>query len=194
MRLFVGTLLGSSTQSFFDRFIAELVSAEPRLLRPIPKHSAHLTCVFCADVPETATEALGEAVRRVAAVQRSFLIELAPPHVLVAGRAPRLMSADLAHGAAAFLQLTEMVMREIARSCTGLDFRSTRSAHVTLARFRRGANREDAQRVTRALEHLRGHGQKREEGVHRLQIIESTLTSAQPVYDVKVDVPFSESP
>jgi len=193
VRLFVGAFLTQPNQSFYDHFVARLVATEPGVLRPIPSRSVHLTCVFCADVPDPFVDEFNEAARAVAAGQHSFLIGVVAPQVLLAGRTPRLVSADIADGHASLDRMTASLVESLVTRCPGLDLRPTRSPHLTLARFRRQATREDAERVTGLLERVGGAEMRREERVSRLQVIESTLTSAQPIYKVRLDAPFLDA-
>ena len=189
MRLFVGTLLSSSPQRFYDHFIKELIREHGESLKGIPERSAHLTYAFCADADDRAVEALLRAVKQTTGGHSSFEIGLDSPHVVSAGARPRLVCADILSGEAALQRLIADLLSTLRLACPGLPLSPSRAPHVTLARFRKQARRSDAQAVSRSLAARPGAGVSATDQIAHVQVVASTLTPSGPVYEVRAQVP-----
>jgi 2'-5' RNA ligase len=183
MRLFACSLLGEDNQAFYDDHVARLVGASRGLLRPIPRSSAHLTYAFLPAVSETDYE-------RIAATIDAdehpvpIAIRLGHPIVLYSRKQPRLVCVDVLGGRPELQALAERVVAALERACPAVRLDAARTLHVTLARFRRDAARNDG----RAVEALLGSSEltgERQDTISQIQVVESSLMPGGPVYTVR---------
>jgi 2'-5' RNA ligase len=183
MRLFTCTLLGEDNRAFYDEHVAALVRASGGLLRPIPRSTAHLTYAF---LPAVSDEDFGRLVAAIDALERRapITIRLGRPKVLYARRQPRLVCVDVVSDGHELAVLAETVVGVVKRACPASRLDAARSMHVTLARFRRDAARKDGQTVESVLA-TSSLSTEREETVSRIDVVESSLTPAGPVYTVR---------
>jgi 2'-5' RNA ligase len=188
MRLFVGTLLSRSNQDFYDRFIQDLVHRHRESLRGIPERTAHLTYAFCAEANDQGVEAILAALKQTAAAHHPFEIALAAPHVVSAGRQPRLVCADICRGEGPLRRLTDDLLARLQRTCPDLPVTPSRTPHVTLARFRKQAKRSDAQAVSHSLTGGQRPALSTSDEIEHLHLVSSTLTPGGPVYEIRAQV------
>lgn len=182
MRLFIGTILDDDNQRFYRRLAGDLIARHGRLLRHVPPGSVHVTHAFGGEVPEDRLDDVRRVVENLAARTAPIDIALGPPRVQFAGRDARLLCADVGEGAGALRALVAALEEALARACAAVAWKPTRSPHVTIARFRRGARRGDAGAVAASLPPA--DGLVRADRVAHLQIVESRLSSAGAEYAV----------
>jgi 2'-5' RNA ligase len=183
MRLFICTLLSDDNQAFYDEHVARLVEASHGLLRPIPRSSAHLTYAFLPAVSESEYERI---VAAMDAIENPvpIAVRLGHPIVRYARKQPRSVCVDLLSGGPELGALAQSVIEALKRACPALRLDPVRSLHVTLARFRRDAVRKDGE----AVEALLGSSElalERHETISQIEVVESRLTPAGPVYTVR---------
>lgn len=77
------------------------------------------------------------------------------------------------------MQLVRALAETLQRDMPGVEARPAKSAHATLARFRRSAGAAEARRVGEALE-----GESRRDTLERVAMVSSTLTPSGAVYTV----------
>lgn len=145
--------------------MAEVIAAHPRLLRPIPTNSAHLTYAFLAHVPPERLETVLETADGVARRSGPVGITLGVPVVLTGGSEARLICAAVETGASQLWQLARAVSGALAATLAPLECRATKSLHVTLARFRKGTRISDARAIR---DHLVETGLRTSETIDRL--------------------------
>lgn len=191
MRAFIATLLSPAAQQWATRTVRDFVEQAPRVLRGIPSDSAHLTHVFFAALDVTLVDRVVDAMRRATTARPAFDIRLAGLLALPPGPRPRLVAADVLAGAVEVRRLSEAIAAEIRTACPALPFDRSRSAHVTLARFRRGAREGDVRAATaRLAEFSRTRGEQPDR-IDHVALIRSTVDDRGPVYDVLVRVPLA---
>lgn len=184
MRVFVGSLLDVPHQQECRAVIATLLTASGGRLRGIPPDTAHLTCAFLPALPERDLPALQMAVVAAVASTPPIDIELGRPVVQYGRDEARLVHLPLTMGADAFAGMTQALTDVIKAALPQASVAATRAPHVTLARFARGTPR----RAARGLEEIlaRDLADVRIEAcVGSVQVIESQLTSAPPLYVVR---------
>jgi len=191
VRLFIGTLLGNGAQVFYRRLVDGLVREHGRVLRAVPADSLHLTHAFGAAVPDERLPDVRAAASDVAGRFARIAIALDTPRALCTGRHPRLICADVTTGAPALASLVAGLAAALASRCGDVEWRPSTSPHVTLARFRRGARRADADDVMRSV--LAAGDLARADVVERLQVVASELTASGSVYRVLHEAPMSDS-
>jgi 2'-5' RNA ligase len=189
MRLFVGTVFGPSAQRLLDSVVKELVRRHHEVLRSVPDASAHLTYAFCAEADDNAIANIVDAVSQTADAHSPFEIVLGSPHVVSAGRKPRLVCAEVLSGQEALSRLTNDLLAQLRRTCPDLPIRPSRTPHVTLARFRKQAKRSDAQAVSQSLAAVSRDAVSAREQIGYLQVVSSTLTPSGAVYAIEKEFP-----
>jgi 2'-5' RNA ligase len=194
MRLFAGTFLGPSSQRACRDCIDRLVARHAKVLRGIPDATAHLTYAFCPDLGDVPFERLVAALEPAAARLPSFEVRFARLRILPPGPRPRLVCLDIGAGAADLMRLTAGLARAASEAFPRLDFKPSRSPHVTLVRFRKHAGRSDANAVTASLQTAGEVVAGQLDRVDHVAVIESTLTPAGPVYEVRARVPLAGAP
>ena len=185
MRLFLGTFLNAANQAFYHRLVRVLVNRHGNVLRAIPADSAHITYAFISELHETLVGGLLSATSATVRAWPPFDVELRVPQVARSAGRPRLVYAELVHGATEVARLTAELCTT-ARTISP-DVRASRAPHVTLARFRKHATRSDAQAVSSSL----SHGESRVDRVMAVQIVASMLTPAGPVYTAQAEAPLA---
>jgi 2'-5' RNA ligase len=188
MRLFVASLLGSNRQSFYERALGELVHGHGDILRAIPPGSAHVTWVFISQMEEAALTAVRAAVESAAGRHRPFDIALGPPFVLFGGAEARLVAAPITSGEAPLELLATDLLAATRSALPGVELSGMKSAHVTLARFRKHTRRSAAHAV---VETLARDAAKLSAGPGRIdcvQIMSSELTQTGPIYRVRTEI------
>jgi 2'-5' RNA ligase len=183
MRLFACSLLGEDNQAFYGEHVARLVGASRGLLRPIPRSSAHLTYAF---LPVVSGLDYDRIVAAIDTVEHPvpIAIRLGHPIVLYARKQPRLVCVDVLGGRSEIQALAESVVAALERACPAARPDAAGTLHVTLARFRRDAARNDGQAIEGV---LRGSelGLERHNAISQIEVIESSLTPAGPFYTVR---------
>jgi len=181
MRLFIATLLSDANQAAYARLIEKLIAAHPDWLRPIPDDSAHITHAFSGHVDESSLGSVIDVVRHVTTDLDPIEVELAPPRVLSVGRDARLVCADITTGGDDVRALTDRIVGML-RGRSDDDWNPSRSPHVTVARFRRGVRRRDAEAVTESVARLGSWPSA--DVVARVLLVESKLTRDGASYGV----------
>lgn len=190
MRLFVAVVLSQENQRRLRTPVHQLVQAHAEVLRATPDGTSHLTMAFMGRAGVQDAAAIGDAMHEVAQQRAPFAIELSAPRVLRARQDPRLVLLPMTAGAESF----EALMRDLHRALTGrlpsLEVSSAKSAHVTLARFRKHARAADALAVEQSLAQTGVASLVLHDEVHDLRLFESTLTASGPVYREVLRSPF----
>src|SRR3982750_3255631 len=101
MRAFVASFLGDANQTFYSELADNLIERHPTLLRRIPATSAHLTYAFVPTVPDGQVEHVLRQLADTARTHQTIAIALRRPRVLMGGRVPRIICADVHDGAGA---------------------------------------------------------------------------------------------
>jgi len=183
MRLFICTLLSDDNQAFHDQHVARLVDSSHGVLRPIPRSSAHLTYAFLPAVGETEYERIVAAMDAIED-PGPIAVRLGHPIVRYARKQPRSVCVDVLSGGPELTTLAQAVIEALNRACPAMRLNTVRSLHVTLARFRRGAVRKDGEVVEGVLK-TSELGSPRHDTISQLEVVESRLTPAGPLYTVR---------
>lgn len=182
MRLFVAVVLSHENQRRLRAPIDRLVQAHADVLRAAPDGTWHLTMAFMGRAGAQDAATIGDAMEQVARERAPFTIDLSDPRVLRARQDPRLVLLPLAVESPQM----EALMRELYRSITArlpsLEVSSAKSAHVTLARFRKHARASDARAVEQSLMHADIASLVLHDEVRDIRLFESTLTASGPEY------------
>lgn len=188
MRLFACSLLGTSQRAFYDAAVAQLVERHPDRLRAIPRDSAHVTYSFLGHLPSPSLSTAVDALRSAAAATPPVAVTIGIPEVLFAGREARLIHAPIIDGARQLAELSERITRALEGALPGVAISQSRSAHVTLARFRRGTARRLAEPVVEAL--AKAGVNIRSDRFTAVHLISSELSGPSPVYATQASIPF----
>lgn len=186
MRLFVAVVLSHENRQRLRAPIDRLVQAHADVLRATPDGTSHLTLAFMGRADATDVAVIGDAMQEVAEQQAPFTIEIAAPHVLRARQDPRLVLLPVTAGAGPLAALMRNLHRAITGRLPSLELSSAKSAHVTLARFRKHARASDARAVEQSLTPSGIASLVLRDDVRDIRLIESTLTSSGPHYDEKL--------
>jgi 2'-5' RNA ligase len=109
-------------------------------------------------------------------------IDLSAPRVLRARQVPRLVLLPVAGGAAPVEALIRDLHRTITARLPAVEVSSAKSAHVTLARFRKHARASDGRAVEQSLAQAGVASLVLHDEVHDIRLFESTLTASGPSY------------
>lgn len=145
-----------------------------RHIRPVGRHSFHLTLLFLGDQPEAAIPDFGETAKSAVGPARSCEIALGP-----VGFFPRVSFLTLTGE----LETLAMVSSVLKNGCESyLERPDTRpfKAHVTLARHKKNVSRTEKERITREFAEFEG----RSWVANDLVLYESELTPRGAVYTV----------
>ena len=190
MRLFVAVTLSDENQRALRVPIDRLVQAHADVLRATPEGNLHLTMAFMGRVGAQDVGVIGDAMEQVARDREPFSIDLAAPRVLRARQDPRLVLLPVVGEAP---QL-DALMRDLHRSITGrlpsLEVSPAKSAHVTLARFRKHARASDARAVEQSLTQTGIASLVLHDEVRDIRLFESTLTTSGPHYEERLTARF----
>ena len=190
MRLFVAVVLSHENQRRLHAPVDQLVRAHADVLRATPDGTSHLTMAFMGRASGQDVGAIGDAMRQVAQQRAPFAIELSAPRVLRARQDPRLVLLPVVGDPP---QL-EALMRDLHRAITGrlpsLEVSSSKSAHVTLARFRKHARASDARAVEQSLTKAGVASLVLHDEVRDIRLFESTLTASGPHYEERLTARF----
>jgi len=191
MRLFAALVLSHESQRRLRPSLHELVHAHADVLRAIPDGMAHLTLAFMGQVRVEDVGAIRDALHEAAERQVPFSIELSAPRVLRARQDPRLVLLPVVGESPQMRALVRDVHSAIMSRLPSLEMTPPKSAHVTLARFRKHARAADAASVEQSLVSSGLAGVVLREDVSEAHLFESTLTSSGPKYRDVVRVPFA---
>ena len=180
MRAFVAIELPDRAKETLAGVVAELRAARIGGLRPVRPEGVHLTLKFLGDVPADRIGAIGDAVGRAAAQHAQFALYLSGVGAFPSGRAPRVLWA----GVAGDLDRLAALQSSVDACLSELGFpreRRSFNPHLTLARLRDSASRDDR---TRALAVLRAARPSDESGfdVDGVALFQSTLGPGGAVY------------
>jgi 2'-5' RNA ligase len=189
MRLFVCSHVSAPVADSYDRQIGALIRAHPGRLRPVPPGSAHVTFAFLGTIPDHFVPAVVACVTPAAVRTHTAMpIHMSFPVVLFGASEARLICAPIDAGADAVTSIAHDICARLTSLEFVRDLAPFRSAHVTLARFRK----RTAKRFARPLVAALADGAVREANdiLRGVQIMASTLTASGPVYSVVADLPF----
>ncbi len=151
MRAFVAIELPDSVKKTLAGVVGELRAAGISGLRPVRPEGIHLTLKFLGDVPADRIGAIGDAIERAAGHHTPFALSLSGVGAFPGGRAPRVLWA----GIAGDLERLAALQESVDDCLSELGFARERRAfnpHLTLARLRDSASREDRAHALRVLE------------------------------------------
>ena len=182
MRVFVAIVLSDESQRRLRAPLQRIVEGHASILRAIPDRTAHVTMAFVGAVEERAVAGIGEAMREVAQAGGPAVIELSGPRILYARRDPRLIMLPVTTGAPRIEAIANDLYRAITARLPSLEVSSAKSAHVTLARFRKHARASDARAVEQSLRQAGIASLVLRDEVRDIRLFESTLTASGPEY------------
>jgi 2'-5' RNA ligase len=189
MRLFVATFLADEAQTWCVERIDAVLRSHARVLRSIPSRSAHLTHFFCASLGEVPFEPFAMSIERAALAVSPLTIRLGHLTTIPPGSRARLISADVVLGGAATMALSRTLSETVRRDWPALSIDASKSAHVTLLRFKKHVSPTETRAVAATLDHLNATSEAWATVLDHVDIVRSTLTDAGPVYDVLRRVP-----
>ena len=182
MRVFIATFLGAANQVYYRDLAATWHRRFPRSIRAVPAGTVHVTYAFLPRVDEPGFETLSSAVAEIVMACGPVDVVFERPGVLWAGPVPRLVEARIGSGGDEIMRLARSIKASVDTSAPALELSPAKSAHVTLARFRRGTSAAEARRAGAEL-----GGDVRRDIVTSVSLIASELTPAGPVYRVLAD-------
>ena len=160
--------------------VRELNTARIGGLRPVRPEGVHLTLKFLGDVPADRVGAIGDAVGKSAARHPPFALSLSGVGAFPSGRAPRVLWA----GIAGDLDRLAALQASVDACLAELGFPRERRAfnpHLTLARLRDSASREERSRAFEVLRAAQSGGESSFE-VDGVALFQSTLGHGGAVY------------
>lgn len=160
--------------------VRELRNASIGGLRPVRPEGVHLTLKFLGDVPADRISAIGDAVGRAATPHTPFALSVSGVGAFPSGRAPRVLWAGIAGDLDRLVALHASVDGCLAE----LGFARERRAfnpHLTLARLRDSASREDRALSLRVLQ-ANQPGDEWSFDVDGVALFQSTLGPGGAVY------------
>ena len=181
MRLFYASFLNPSNTRVLESLVRRVIADLPGAIRPVPRGSLHQTLAFIGEVPDGE---VGDYLKRmeIAAGVPKIPFSLRPPRVLSGRGSPRLVCADLDEGSRRTLALQKSLRLEIGEEPAIVE-RRLKHPHVTLARFKRNANRAVAHKVLDAFKRLGEDARPELDCLQRVELVKSTLTPEGPVYE-----------
>lgn len=189
MRAFLATFLSVANRDLADAFGAWAKDATGGAVRTVPRRSAHVTHVFLGDIDDALAAEVAGDLTRLMASETPLDFELGAPEILRARREPRLVLAPVTAGQAAVTALTRRIADMLAQRPDLARVAPSRHAHVTVARFRRGAGPADAAHLIDLLATSRGRILWHEDRMASVELVRSELTPAGPVYDIVARAP-----
>ncbi len=181
MRLFYASFLSPENMATYRSLLADVAAEVPDVLRPVPEKSHHLTLAFLGQIAEENRDRCLEVLNLARQVEACG-ISMAPPRILRSRGTPRLVVTDLVDGRERVSELQDLLRREFLHRFPASDVRA-QPPHVTLARFKKRANRESAQRVEASLSRVANPSQPRTDLIASVHLVRSTLTPSGPVYE-----------
>jgi 2'-5' RNA ligase len=181
MRLFYASFLSFENMHAYDSLVAGVDGDVPNALRSIPHGTHHLTLAFIGEVAEND---VGRCLEVLDFAKEFPVIHfsLDRPRILYSRRSPRLVCAGLSAGSERVSMLQKQLLSEFLERFPESDVR-VKPPHVTLARFKKRANREAAQKVAEALSGRDGPSPDKTDSLTRVQLVKSVLTRTGPVYE-----------
>lgn len=187
MRLFIGSMLSAADDAFYGELVGRLrASVGPRVLRPVPVGTCHLTHAFLGDVGGENLDAIDQVVRALAPRMAAVDIQLGRPEVLGGGRGPRALLVPVVSGRQALFDQQVDLALALRRVPVLEVLPLPKPPHVTIGRFSRTATRRDGQLVTERIAQLAD--ELRAVRIDRMALIRSTLTSSGPRYDSLLEI------
>lgn len=147
----------------------------------------HVTLKFLGNVPVSRIEAVGDAVARACAGMPAFTLYLSGVGAYPNTRRPRVVWVGLKGKLDMLAHLQHMVERELADVGFPPEERKF-SAHLTLGRVRRNADREAVRALGEAVAGLRIEGSE-PFLVEAVQVMRSDLRPSGPIYTLLRTVP-----
>lgn len=181
MRLFYAAYLSHDNMSAYQSLVDRLIREMPGTLRSVPHQTHHLTLAFLGEIADDDVDKCSAALVDVAATQ-AFDYLLGPPGLLKGRGRPRLIRVNVTEGLEAVSQVQAALLEALSAQLPGIDTRS-KPPHVTLARFRKSAQKSHGKAVEKALEHADGSGLPRRDRFRAVHLVRSRLTPAGPVYE-----------
>jgi 2'-5' RNA ligase len=189
VRAFVAIELPDRAKDALARVVGELRAARVGGLRAVRPEGIHLTLKFLGDVPADRIEAIGGPIERAAGQHTPFALSLGGVGAFPSGPAPRVLWA----GIAGDLDNLGALQTSVDGCLADLGFARERrpfNPHLTLARLRDSASREDRSRalcVLRAAQPLEASGFD----VDAIVLFQSTLAPGGAVYRPLLRVPLA---
>jgi 2'-5' RNA ligase len=181
MRLFYAAFLSRENMSAYQALVEGLTRDVPGALRTIPPTSHHLTLAFLGEVAESAVDTC-IGVLQVVEDFEAFPLSLGPPRILMGRGLPRLICADITEGGEQVSRIQRALCRQIEERLPSVETRP-KPPHVTLARFKRNARRQQARRVKEALIRHHDSGLGWHDHFSLVSLVESSLTPSGPIYE-----------
>ena len=145
--------------------------------------------MFLGDVDNALVEVVSADLEELLRSMAPVPFRLGRLEVLSAGREPRLVLANVESGGAEISGVTQRILDRLRRHAALAKVPPARSPHVTLARFRRGSRSDDARQVTEWLRRAGAEALWQEDRLDEVQLLQSELTPAGPVYTVVARAP-----
>lgn len=181
MRLFYASFLDSQNMEAYEALIARISAAVPRVLRPIPHGTHHLTMAFLGEIGDNDLDGCLQALASTVA-SSTFDYSLGSPRILYARRSPRLICVDVENGAEKIASLQAQLHAAFLRRFPQSQVRA-QHPHITLARFTRNARPQSAAAVSSALEAQAPQRLPQSDRLLSIHLVRSSLTSSGPVYE-----------
>ena len=190
MRLFAAIVLSDENQQRLRAPVDRLVQAHPDVLSAVPDGTWHITMAFMGRVDGSDVAAVGDAMQQVTHRRAPFGIELSTSRVLRARQDPRLVLLPVVEGAGPLEALARDLHRAIVARLPSLDVSAFKTAHVTLARFRKHARSSDCRAVEQSLASSGLASLLLHDEVRELRLFESHLGADGPHYTILQSAPF----
>jgi len=139
MRLFYASFLNDANTRALESLVRQVIAELPGAIRPVPRGSLHQTLAFIGEVSDGEVDGYSKRMERVAGMPK-IPFSLRPPRVLSGRGKPRLVCADLDEGSRRALALQKNLRLAIGEDPATTE-RRLKHPHVTLARFKRNADR-----------------------------------------------------
>ena len=185
MRLFVAVALPPALAS-----TAFAVMPDIPALRRVRADLMHVTLAFLGAVPDERLDEVVRAVRGAAAGRGAFAVSLDSLGRFPVGGAPSVAWLGIGRGATEMTALAESVRRSLAAGGLPFDAKPFRP-HLTLARVREGAGREEVRAIAASIE--RGRVPPLAFTAHEVSVVESILSSKGPRYTARAVIPLVPS-
>jgi len=189
VRLFVASLLSAVIRRQLSSLGRELERATGGLLRPVPENSEHLTHVFLGERREPVEDLLS-ALAPISCFAR-LPIGLGRAGVFPGRGRPRLVCLQVSDPSDGLQVLAAAVHQRLSPLLPDLGGHSSKTPHVTLARFRRGARRRDASAVEAQLTRSGLATWVGSDTVAAIELIQSRLSAAGASYEVLHRIPLA---
>jgi RNA 2',3'-cyclic 3'-phosphodiesterase len=163
----------------------ELLPDIPALRRVRPE-LMHVTLAFLGAVPDERLDDAAAAVRDAAEGWRSFAVSLDRLGRFPLSGAPTVTWLGIGRGATEIAALAEAVRRALAAHEVPFDAKPFRP-HLTLARVRERAGRQEVRAIVAAVE--RGRVPQLDFVAREVSVVESALSSKGPRYTARAVIP-----